>query len=412
MTPSPRTRWALVLTATLTMSVSYVDRQAFAVLAPSLTRELGIDLEVLGYLLATFSIAYLVGAPLSGRLIDAVGARRGLLAAVLVWSAVAALHALAPSVGALFALRVALGLAESPSFPGSAQTVSRALEPADRPRGYGVLFTGSSIGAMLVAPLASRLGAAYGFRVAFVLTALVGLLWVPVWLFVAWRQPGRALVDARAEGPRDAAPSAIAVLRSAPMLRAICLVVASAPAIAFVLNNGAMYLAKQHGVPQREVGDYLLLPPLLFDLGAVALGDLSARARRRRGLAPDFALSGVCAALIACLALMPLAGGPWVASVIAGVALLGGGGMYALLTSELMARVEPSAVATAGGVCAAAQSVTHIVALPLVGKAAQAAGSYAPAGVVLGLWVLPWTLAWALASRRLAPPPPAARSAP
>lgn len=398
--PTTRTRWTLVVVATLTMSVSYIDRQAFAVLAPSFTKELGIELDVLGYLLASFSFAYLVGAPLSGRFIDRVGARRGLLGAVLTWSGVAALHAIAPSIGALFGLRILLGLAESPSFPGSAQTVSRALEPPDRPRGFGVLFTGSSIGSMLVAPLAARLGAAYGFRTAFVLTALCGLLWVPAWLAIAWRGPGRALLEATPLVTHDApALTPLQVLRTSAMARAICLVVASAPAIAFVLNNGAMYLSRQHGVPQKNVGDYLWLPPVLFDLGAIAFGDLSARARKRRGLAPDFVLMFVCAALIACLVAMPYMESVWHATLVAGIGLLGGGGMYALLTSELMASVPEGAVATAGGVCAAIQSITHIVALPLIGQAAKRYGSYVPAVIVLGVWALPWTIVWALLSR-------------
>ena len=104
-----------------------VDRQTLAVLAPTVTQALGISEQNYGWLASAFSIAYLVGAPLAGRMIDAVGARRGLLGAVVVWSIVAALHALAPGFAVLFALRIALGLAEAPSFPGAAQTVHRAL---------------------------------------------------------------------------------------------------------------------------------------------------------------------------------------------------------------------------------------------------------------------------------------------
>src|SRR5262245_53696994 len=146
------------------MAVSYVDRQTLAVLAPTVTRVLGISEPEYGFLISAFSIAYLVGAPLSGRLIDAVGARRGLLGAVLIWSLVAAVHALAPGFGVLFALRIALGLAEAPSFPGAAQTIHRALPPAEQARGFGVLFTGSSFGAMVAPPLATFIEARLGWR--------------------------------------------------------------------------------------------------------------------------------------------------------------------------------------------------------------------------------------------------------
>ncbi len=147
--------WALALVATFTMSVSYVDRQTLAALAPTVTRELHIDDTHYGFLLSAFSIAYLLGTPIAGRLVDIVGARRGLFGAVLVWSVVAALHALVPSFAVLFTLRIALGLAEAPSFPGAAQTVHRVLPPTERARGLGILFTGSSFGAMLAPKLAA-----------------------------------------------------------------------------------------------------------------------------------------------------------------------------------------------------------------------------------------------------------------
>ena len=154
-TLSRRQAWFVALVATLTMAVSYADRQALAVLAPTVTRALAMSEQTYGWLLSAFSLAYMLGAPLAGRWIDRVGARRGLVASVLIWSAVAALHALVPGVAVLFVLRIALGLAESPSFPGAAQTVQRVLPIADRPRGFGVLFVGSSLGAMVVPPLTS-----------------------------------------------------------------------------------------------------------------------------------------------------------------------------------------------------------------------------------------------------------------
>ncbi len=117
--------------------------------------------------------------------LDRTGARRGLVFAVLAWSAVAAGHALVPSFAALVALRVLLGTAEAPSFPGAAQTIKRILPPAERSMGFGLLFTGSSLGAMIAGPLAiGILGFAGGWRLAFLGTSLVGLAWIPLWLFV------------------------------------------------------------------------------------------------------------------------------------------------------------------------------------------------------------------------------------
>src|SRR4051812_25501321 len=62
--------FALPLVATLTMSVSYVDRQTMAVLAPQVTASLGIDNTHYGLLVSAFAVAYLVFTPLSGTVAD------------------------------------------------------------------------------------------------------------------------------------------------------------------------------------------------------------------------------------------------------------------------------------------------------------------------------------------------------
>lgn len=393
-----RQAWLLVLVATLTMAVSYVDRQVLAVLAPTVTAALAIDEPSYGLLAAAFSLAYLVGAPLAGRWIDRVGARRGLLLAVLVWSSVSALHALAPGFASLFALRIALGLTESPSFPGATQTVHRALPPEERARGFGVLFTGSSIGAIVAAPLATFVAARFGWRGAMVVTALVGLAWVPLWLAVAWSNEGRARLDRRAPPTTEQVPSFVATVRHPAVLRATLLVFASAPVLAFALLWSSKFLVSRYGLSQTEVGGLVWLPPLAFDLGAVAFGDLASR--RRDGGTPRL-LVAIGAALSLAIALVPLADRPSTATALVGVAVTGAGALYALLTSDMLARVPPSCVSVAGGATAAAQSIAYVLVNPLLGKSVQATGSYTAALVALAVWVVPGVTAWLLL-----PPPP------
>lgn len=133
----------VAIVATLVMTVSYIDRQALAALAPTVCEALVISDTQYGWLVASFSFAYLVGAPFAGALLDRVGARRGLVMAVLAWSVVAASQAVVPSFGVFLAMRVALGLTEAPSFPGAAQSMRRVLPREHRSAGFGLLFTGS-----------------------------------------------------------------------------------------------------------------------------------------------------------------------------------------------------------------------------------------------------------------------------
>ncbi|GAC1530134.1 MAG: MFS transporter [Polyangiales bacterium] len=384
------------------MAISYVDRHTLSVLAPTVTRALRIDDAHYGWLAAAFSIAYLVAAPIAGRLVDRVGARRGLLGAVLVWSAVAALHALAPGFALLFALRIALGVAEAPSFPGAAQTMQRALPPGDRARGFGVLFAGSSIGAMLAPVLATTLEARFGWRIAFLGTALVGLLWVPAWIAVAYAGDVRPILDAVDDPTARLPPPFGSLLVDPAVVRGALAVAATAPAIGLVMMWGAKYLERHHGVPQAQMGRYLFVPPLFYDLGSILAGDLASRRARKRDdpRAPDRLLFLGSAALALTMILGTGAQSPSTLVVWFCVALAGYGAMFALLTADLMMRVPSSAVSTVGGLTAAAQSLALIVSSIVIGREVQSSLSFT--GVVLGvsLWTVPGAAAWLLWSPR------------
>ena len=395
--------WRVAIVVTLVMSVSYIDRQTLAAIAPTVRNALAIDPEQYGLLTSAFSMAYLVGAPLAGMLIDRVGARRGLTVALLVWSVISGMHAFATSFAILFALRIALGTAEAPSFPGATQTMRRVLAKGDRSAGFGLLFTGSSIGAMIAAPLAIALNAKGGFRFAFIGTALVGLAWLPLWLFTT-RSP---LLRARLGGSYvDESVVALAVrapkgklahlLASGSVLRAIVLVVASAPAIMFVLNWFPQYLVDAHGITQNGLAKYLWVPPLFFDAGAVVFGTLASRRDRASSgaILTHWPLTITAALLASSLAFTPLVHEAWPAVLLASTSLAGGGAIFALLTGDMLARVDPAYASTAGGLTAAAQSLAYVIASPLVGRVIKQTHSYDAILVVLGVAVLPGVLVW------------------
>jgi cyanate permease len=96
------------------------------------------------------------------------------------------------------------------------------------------------------------------------------------------------------------------------------------------------------------------------------------------------------------MAAMPFAPTPWVATALAATCLAGGGGIFALLTADMLARVHPSQVSIAGGLTAAAQSIAYIATGPIVGRAVDKTHSYGALLVVLGGMVVPAMVAWAL----------------
>jgi ACS family hexuronate transporter-like MFS transporter len=170
----------------------------------------------------------------------------------------------------------------------------------------------------------------------------------------------------------------------------------------FILLWGSKLLVRQQGLSQAEVGAYLWLPPLLFDLGSVGFGDLAARRQRARpGGAPERFLFAWALVLCAAITLEPLARSPWEAVAVLGIAMVGGGGLFALLTHDALRRVPEGGVAATSGLLAAAQSLSYVVANPLIGVASQRTGSFTGVCVALALWLLPGCLLWLY----LRPPP-------
>lgn len=391
---SRRVAWTVALLGALTMTVSQVDRTMLAVLAPSVTKALEISETAYGWLTSAFSIAYLVAVPLSGWWIDRAGARRGLLTSVWLWSGVAALHALVPGFATLFMLRIALGIAEGPSFPGAAQTVYRMLPADERSRGFGLLFTGSSLGAMLAAPLASLLYDAGGWRVAFLGTAMIGLAWVPLWRLATRAPAVRAQLDARPTATATTTPPTFRTLVTHPMMvRALIAILAVAPVVGFGMLWTSKYLVRAFQISQGAVGHYVWLPPLGFDAGALLFGDLAAR-HARRSSAPPRLLFLIAAALASTIACLPLAETAWSGVAIVSLSLVGGGAIYTLVTTDLLARMPSETVSFAGGIMTGAQSVALIAASPLIGRSVDAYQSFDTAAVVLGAVVIPGSAIW------------------
>lgn len=374
--------WSVAVVATLAMSVSYMDRQALAAIAPTVREELHISRTEFGWLASVFAAAYLVGAPIAGKLTDRFGPRRVLASAVVIWSIVGACHALASTFLALVVLRLALGLAEAPTYPAAAQTVQRVLPVSKRALGMGLLFTGSSFGAMVAAPLAVRLAKDHGFRFAFFGTAAVGLLWLPLWLLATRNLPVTP-ADSQAISEKKPHPLGVLLTHRA-VLRQAVLVMLSAPAMTLILNWFPQILVETEGVAKENVGHYLWLPPLLFDICAISFGAAGSALDKRHPGRPHLGLMLLAAGLTCLLAVIPWVHGAWIRVALAALSMAGGGGIYVLGSAELLNRVGIRNGGLASGISAAVQSLVQIVVSPAIGASVDHTHSWTVALVVLG----------------------------
>src|SRR5947207_13388804 len=116
---SDRVRWTVVALLFGATTVNYIDRQVLAILAPTLTRELGWRETDYAAIVSWFSVAYGVGLLGMGRVMDRIGVRLGLSLAVGVWSLPPVAHALVRAVAGFGVARALLGIGESGHFPAA-----------------------------------------------------------------------------------------------------------------------------------------------------------------------------------------------------------------------------------------------------------------------------------------------------
>ena len=98
--------------------LAYIDRQTLAVLSPTILSDTGLSAASYSVALSYFSIAYMIANPLWGSVLDHVGLRAGMLAAVAIWTAASAAHGWVTGFVGFAVARTVLGVGEGAAFPG------------------------------------------------------------------------------------------------------------------------------------------------------------------------------------------------------------------------------------------------------------------------------------------------------
>jgi ACS family hexuronate transporter-like MFS transporter len=177
-----RYRWLVCSLLFLATTINYMDRQILSLLKPILDTELGWTNEQFGQVNAAFQGAYAVGLLLFGAFIDRFGAKIGYAVSLLAWSLAAMAHAAVSSVSGFLFARVALGVGEGGNFPSAIKVVALWFPQRERAFATALFNSGSNVGAVLAPALIPWLALRWGWRSAFVVAALAGLLWLALWL--------------------------------------------------------------------------------------------------------------------------------------------------------------------------------------------------------------------------------------
>ena len=180
----PNVRWWIVGMLFIATVINYVDRQALSILAREIQNAL--HMSDLGYsvVVQAFLVAYTLGYLLAGRVTDYLGTRLSMAVFIGWWSIANMLTAVAQNVLSLGVFRFLLGLGEAGNYTGYTKAISEWFPPHERGLAFAVCTAGATTGATVAAPVIAILGAQYGWRATFVLTGMLGLLWVVPWLLL------------------------------------------------------------------------------------------------------------------------------------------------------------------------------------------------------------------------------------
>lgn len=187
-------KWKILALLFIGTTINYVDRNvlSFVMLDDEFKRMmLGVDVldeaakgqfkEWMGYVDSAFKFAYTIGFLIVGWFLDRVGVRRGFATCIGVWSAGALAHTFVGGFKGLLGARGVLGLGESGIFPASIKTVAEWFPKSERSFATGIFNAGTNTGIIITALLVPPLVLAWGWRSAFLLTGLLGLLMLVLW---------------------------------------------------------------------------------------------------------------------------------------------------------------------------------------------------------------------------------------
>jgi len=175
-------RWLICALLFFAATVNYMDRQVIGLLKPTLQAQLGWTDDGYGNIVTAFQFAYAFGLLFAGKLIDRLGTRTGFSLAVFLWSLSAMAHAAASSILQFAAARFSLGLGEAGSFPASIKAIAEWFPKKERALATGLFNSGTNVGAIVTPLVVPWLTYRFGWRMAFIATGALGLIWIVAWL--------------------------------------------------------------------------------------------------------------------------------------------------------------------------------------------------------------------------------------
>ena len=192
---SSRYEFGFVVLFFLTWGTVFLDRMSVLYLAPLIAPQLHLTHAQVGLLASSLAVAWAISSLLFGAISDRIGRRPVLVPAVFIFSILSWVSGIARSFAQLFVVRSLMGLAEGPTWSTITATIEESSAPHRRGRNVGVVVSAAALVGLTLAPiLTTQIGNRWGWRTAFFVAGIPGiLLGLVLWKYLREPKAPRAI---------------------------------------------------------------------------------------------------------------------------------------------------------------------------------------------------------------------------
>jgi sugar phosphate permease len=312
-------RWTVVIWLLIGGIINYLDRTNLSIAAPEMIKELHLTNTEIGLMGTVFSWTYAVMQLPSGWLIDRFGAKKVFSIAVIWWSFATALTGACNKLGTFLGARFLLGVGEAPCMPSNGKITSQWFPKKERGLATGIWDSASKWGPALAPPILVSIMMAYGWRMMFYLTGIIGIIFI-LFFMKFYRNPEQSkgiskeeLDYIQAEGGGSAESQQMSAIKWSDLFkhRSMWGMILGFFCTIWIwnifLNFLPLYLLKAHHVQLKDLGIYASIPWVGGIIGDI-LGGYITKLLADKGIASPInakrGLISVCAIISAVLVII------------------------------------------------------------------------------------------------------------
>ena len=377
-------RWVVMWLLFIASVINYLDRTTISFALPLISHDLHLGPESKGVLLSAFFWSYAMMQVPIGLMADRMNLLWVYAGAFALWSVAQGLTGLAGSLTVLILLRVLLGFGESIYLPGGNKIVSLLFRRSERGLPSGFFDSGTRFGLVLGGLAIPWLLVRFGWRDAFVLVGVLGLIWLVPW-FIAFPSKLAKRADRQAEPSGSQTRPRFRLVHFDRNLLGVCLGFFCFDYFWYLMLTWLPdYLYEARHLNLISMGIFSAMPYAIFGV-CQPLGGWIADRLISRGWDPTRTRKGIISfGFMFGLLMIPAA---FVQDVNVALALIAGAGFVGLATANLLVMVQLCAPHDEVGVWTGflnfAGNIGGVIAPALTGFLIAWTGSYVP-GFVLG----------------------------